>query len=237
MVIELVILGFTFLVEAVFGFGGAFIAVPLLSLFMHPKDAILLVLLFQALKVVLLVPVWRLVDVKTLSWMPIGIVAGTMFGALVLDSLDADLLRLMLAGYLVFYVATDYLKWNFMTTGKVSSLTAGASGGAISGVIGMGGPAIVTYLKSCQMPKEAFRATLLAALMIANFSRLGMEIGDIWHSDVVRHYFLPTLAVFAVAMYAGSQLPKFIPDHVFKHAINVILILSAAMLFYKSMAA
>ncbi len=235
MVPVVLLMGLTFLVEACFGFGGGLIAIPLLSLAMAPKDAVFLMLTFQCLKSVLLVTAWRHIDWSALKLMPIGILAGAVLGTLLLDAVDAQSLRLFLAAYLILFVAGDYWKiaWRGLPRGRMGSLFAGVSGGVISGLTGMGGPALVTYLRTQNLPKEQFRATIILALTILNLFRFALDYREILHSAAVRTYFLPCLVVFCLVMVLGSRLPKFLSEQRFKAGINLLLLLSAALLLWR----
>ena len=235
MVWVVLLMGLTFLVEACFGFGGGLIAIPLLSLMLAPKDAVFLMLTFQCLKSVLLVTAWRQIDWSALKFMPIGILAGAVIGTMLLDVVDAQTLRLFLAFYLILFVAGDYLKfsWRLQAPGQTGSLLAGVSGGLISGLTGMGGPALVTYLRTQNLPKAQFRATIIVALTLLNFFRFALDYRDILQSTAVHAYFLPCLAVFCLVMVLGSRLPKFLSEQRFKAGINVLLLLSAVLLLWR----
>lgn len=237
MLLILVILGLGFFADACFGFGGGLIAVPLLSLVMHPKDAVLLMLVFQCLKTVLLVSAWKHISWSVLKLLPIGILAGCMIGVEVLGVFDATLLRLLLATYLVIFVVTDELKLNLGNhiTGYAGSFLAGLSGGVISGITGMGGPALATYLRTCQLGKDAFRATIMLTLAIMNGFRLALDFNDIFYSTHWHQYLLPALAVFVVVMPLGARVPKFLSERFYRKSVNALLFTSALLLFYRSL--
>ena len=236
MLIVILLMGFTFLVDACFGFGAGLVAVPFLSLVMHPRDAVFLMLVFQCLKSVLLIPVWRHINWNILKLMPPGILIGAFLGTKILDMVDADMLRLFLAVYLIIFVASDYLKLavHRPVNGYVGSMFAGLSGGIISGITGMGGPALVTYLRSAGLNKESFRATVMLALTIVNYFRLSLDFEEIIRSPALLEYLGPCLLVFAVAAFFGSRLPKFLSEKTFKTCINLILLVSAVMLLCRN---
>lgn len=229
------LMGLTFLVEACFGFGGGLIAIPLLSLAMAPKDAVFLMLTFQCLKSVLLVTAWRQIDWQALRLLPIGILIGAPLGTIMLDAVDSQSLQLFLAIYLILFVAGDYLKISLrsLPRGRTGSLLAGISGGLISGLTGMGGPALVTYLRTQNLPKAQFRATIILALTILNLFRFALDFQEIVKSPTLHAYFLPCLVIFCLVMLLGSRLPKFLSEASFKTGINLLLLLSAILLFWR----
>lgn len=235
MALVVLLMGLTFLVEACFGFGGGLIAIPLLSLTMAPKDAVFLMLTFQCLKSVLLVTAWRQIDWQALKLLPIGILVGAVIGTMLLDMVDAQSLRLFLAVYLILFVAGDYLKisWRGLPHGQTGSLLAGISGGLISGLTGMGGPALVTCLRTQNLPKAQFRATILLALTLLNFFRFALDYREIMQSPALHAYFQPCIAIFCLVMLLGSRLPRFLSERAFKTGVNLLLLLSAVLLLWR----
>ncbi len=237
MLLPLVIMGLAFFSEACFGFGGSFIAVPLLSLYMPPKDAVFLMLIFHCLKAVLLVTAWKHIDWKQLRFLPLGALCGVIIGTTMLDLIPPNALRVGLALYLIAFVAADIMRIAMplkLRDRRAESFLAGAFGGVFSGLIGMGGPAIATYLRSLQLDKMALRATLIMALTISNYFRLSLDFTEIIHNATIRDYFLPGLAVFVVVMPLGAHLPKFLSEQRFRQSIDVLLVASAIMLLIRA---
>lgn len=230
------IMGFAFLLEACFGFGGGWIAVPILTLMMEPKDAVFLMLVFQCMKAVLLIPSWKHISWKSLTFLPVGMVFGVLIGIFILDIVSPDVFKLGLAIYLIIFVVSDCVNFRVVSRewlkGKAGSLGAGFLGGIISGVTGMGGPPYVIYLRAVELNKLAFRATMICVMSFSNFFRLSWDIVEIVHNEVVQTYFLPCFVMFALASVIGSQFPKFLSEKVFKNTINSMLAGSALMLFY-----
>ncbi|MDD3289181.1 MAG: sulfite exporter TauE/SafE family protein [Alphaproteobacteria bacterium] len=235
-----IIMGFAFLLEACFGFGGAWIAIPLLTLSMLPKDAVFLMLVFQCLKAVLLISSWRHISWKSMNLLFVGMFFGVLIGIGILDVVSPKLFKLGLAIYLMIFVVFDYVNLKMINrewlSAKTGSLLAGFFGGVISGVTGIGGPPYVTYLRAIGLDKLAFRATIIFVVSISNYFRLFLDAGEIIHNEVVLKNFLPCLAVFVVVSVIGLHLPKFLSERVFKTAINAMLFGSSLMLFYKSFA-
>lgn len=232
-----IIMGFAFLLEACFGFGGGWIAIPLLSFSMLPKDAVFLMLVFQCLKILLLLPAWRHINWKSMGLLPFGTFFGILIGIQILDIVSPKLFRLGLATYLMIFVVSDYVSWEIMNRkwlrSKAGALVAGLSGGIISGITGMGGPAYVTYFRAVGVNKLAFRASIIFIASIGNFFRIFLDANEVIHNKVVLENFLPCLIVFVLVSIIGSHLPKFLSEKAFKTTINIMLVGSSLMLFYK----
>jgi len=232
------IIGFAFFLDACFGFGGVWLAIPLLTLSMLPKDAVFLMLVFQCMKVVLLIPAWRHINWKSMNYLFIGMFFGVLLGISILDVVSPNLFKLGLAIYLLLFVISEYANFSFEKSGwmkgKSGSVIAGFFGGIISGVTGMGAPPYVTYLRSIGLDKLAFRATIICVLSISSLFRLIMDFEEIVHNEVVVKNFVPCLVAFALVSVVGSHIPKFLPEKVFKTSINAMLLGASLMLFYKS---
>jgi uncharacterized protein len=234
----ILIMGAAFFIEACFGFGGGLIAVPFLSLLMPPQDAVYLMLVFQCLKAVLLFSVWHDIQWHVLKLMPLGIIIGLLIGTNILAATSPNLLRLLLSFYLLLFVACDQLKlsWRGLRLqAATGSFIAGLSGGIISGVTGMGGPALVTYCRTLGLDKKTFRATLIAIVTIVNFFRLMLDYDAMLQSAAVRDYTLPCLGIFALAMLFGSRLTQVLSETVFKRSITGLLLISALLLLYRGL--
>jgi len=232
------IIGFAFLLEACFGFGSGFLATPLLTLFMSPKDAVFLMLVFQCLKVVLLIPAWKHIRWKSLNLLPVGMFFGILLGTYILDVVSPFLFQLGLAVYLMAFAISDYINFKLFKSerlgGKVGSIIYGLSGGTISGMTGMGGPPYAIYLRTMGLDKLSFRASMIFIVSIGNYFRFSLDAKEIIHNDVVVENFLPCLAVFIVVSIIGSHLPRFLSERTFKHAINAMLLGSSLLLFFKA---
>lgn len=239
MVFVALIIGFAFLLEACFGFGSGFLATPLLTLFMSPKDAVFLMLVFQCLKVVLLIPAWKHISWKSLNLLPVGMFFGILLGTYVLDVVSPFLFQLGLAVYLMLFVVSDYINFKMLNRdrliGKVGSVLYGLTGGTISGMTGMGSPPYAVYLRTMGLDKLAFRASMIFIVSIGNYFRFSLDASEIIHNEAVIKNFLPCLAVFIVVSIIGSNLPKFLSEKTFKHSINVMLLGASLVLFYKTL--
>lgn len=238
MITIALIIGFAFLLEACFGFGSGFMATPLLCLFMSPKDAVFLMLVFQCLKVVLLIPAWKHISWKSLNLLPVGMFFGIIVGTYILDVVSPDLFQFGLAVYLISFVISDYIDFKLFKReklgGKAGSVAYGIAGGTISGMTGMGSPPYAIYLRTMGLDKLKFRASMILIVSIGNYFRFFIDAGEIIHNEVVRQNFIPCFVAFAIATVIGAHLPKFLSEKAFKHSINAMLLGSSLMLMYKA---
>ena len=76
------IIAVAFLGEAIFGFGGGLISVPLLSLILNVKEAVTLVLIFQLRMGLLIFKSYKHITWKVAKPMTLGVIVGTILGTI-----------------------------------------------------------------------------------------------------------------------------------------------------------
>jgi len=222
-------------VEAAFGFGGGITAIPLLSLMIGLHDSVTLFLVFQFFKGSLLIPGWRHVAWGKIRLVMLALPFGVALGMLCLTLIDARWLEFLLGIYLLLYVAADLLKLKGVTfrPPALHQLFMGAGGGFIQGIIGTGGPFLVTYVRGLNLGKDGFRFTIVALLFIANAIRLVLTTS----AGLFNHHVLVLLAAclpaYGFALVAGYRLPKFLTHRQFSLIINILLVMSGIALLSK----
>tara|TARA_R110000751_G_scaffold2339_11_gene12290 strand:- start:238 stop:1038 length:801 start_codon:yes stop_codon:yes gene_type:complete len=156
------------------GFGFALAAVPLLSMFLVPAQAVALVICMQALVGFRdVVQVGRLVEWPSIGRLTLGAVAGTPVGVALLAWLDPAAMRLAIAALVALGLAM------LLRPGRAPLPTAEGAGpstrgalptGVLSGLFGglaamAGPPAIVWFMRGGHPP-----ATMRASLMVFFFA-------------------------------------------------------------------
>jgi uncharacterized membrane protein YfcA len=95
--------------EALFGFGGGLVAVPLLSLFLDVHDVVVLVAIFQFLLGFLVLKNFREVAWSLLPPLLVGMVLGVLMGVKILPIVSEQLLRVLLAAYILAFLVKTKL--------------------------------------------------------------------------------------------------------------------------------
>ena len=179
--------------DTVAGFGGGLLLLPVLVLVAGSKDAVLLAALIPLgwnLPRVIMLRQW--IDWKITGLFTLGIVPGTALGALLLDSVDPDLLRrgigVLLLLFGIYYVLRLYFdlpgprgakRWVFPILGLVS--------GIIGGLLGAGhGPFQAGGLMSADVPVREATAIngalggITALARIGSYGAAGLMHEGIW---------------------------------------------------------
>jgi hypothetical protein len=216
------------LVRAVFGFGEALIAVPLLALFLPIQVAVpLAVLLSSAIAAVVVVQDWRKIHLRSTAWLLVPTLAGIPLGIWLLRSAHQDLLKaalatviLAFAGYSLLAKRTPYLQHE----SRGWMLGCGFLAGILGGAYGMNGPPLVVYGAMRRWSPQHFRATLQAYFLPASaIVVIGYAVSGVWTKPVT-HYFFISLAAAIPATLLGTVINRRLRGEAFLRYVYIGLI-------------
>ncbi|MGH1403842.1 MAG: sulfite exporter TauE/SafE family protein [Alphaproteobacteria bacterium] len=229
------IVAFSFFTQSLLGFGGGLICIPILSLFMPVQDAVSMVMIYQFSMGLLIVKTYKDTQWSHIFKMLPATIIGAICGVLLLNILHGDIIRALLAAYIILHLARKHT--SFDPLGKVirwgDAHLAGALGGTLNAMIGGGGPAFILYLKEKIPSATQFRATIIAMLMISNIPR---SIGTISTGLLTTDLFITGMYAFPgflLALYLGQKLHGKIPQAKFFIAVECLLAISASLLLVK----
>jgi uncharacterized membrane protein YfcA len=141
--------------QALFGFGGGLVAVPLLSLLLNVGDAVVLVAIFQFLFGALAIRNYRSVAWSLMPSLLVGMLLGLLVGVWALPLLPERFLQGLLSVTIIAFLIEAALapRLGAVRPSSLGGMCAGATSGFFQGCLGMGGPPVVMYLKkSSQIP-------------------------------------------------------------------------------------
>jgi hypothetical protein len=200
------------LVRAVFGFGEAMIAVPLLALILPIQIAVpLAVLLSIAIAGVVVVQDWRKIHLRSTAWLLGPTFAGIPLGIWLLKSAHQELIKAALASVILLFagyslVGRRPLRLEHDSRGWM--LGCGFLAGILGGAYGMNGPPLVVYGAMRRWSPQHFRATLQAYFLPASAIGIaGYALSGLWTRPVT-HYFLVSLLAAIPATLAGGVLNR-----------------------------
>lgn len=143
------------------GFGLALAAVPMLSLFMLPAQAVVMVQCLQLATAPVDIARHRAVlDFASLRPLMVGGLLGTPAGVLLAAPLDPDALRVVIAAIILMGLAA-VLAGLRLPAGRAAALSAGLCSGLFAGLAAMPGPPAVAYYLGRRIDQGATRASLL----------------------------------------------------------------------------
>ena len=145
------------------GMGFALVVSPFLILLLGPFDGVLLVNLASIVSaLVVLVTVWRQVDVRAYVWLTAAAVAGVIPGAFLAATVQPALLEAIVGAVLLVSLTASLLvsRLPITVTGRLPRLAAGFASGLMNAGAGVGGPAVSAYGILSRWPHREFAATL-----------------------------------------------------------------------------
>lgn len=227
LILVVALLGSTF--AGIAGFGGGIIILPILTLFLGPQAA-LPVLCFYALysSISRALINKRHIDWQVNIYFLIGSIPMAIIGTSLFVSLDPDLIRKFLGGFLFLIVVSKYLPglktfkikiWGFIPLGGTTAF--------ISGLIGIPGPFAAAFFINYGLSKHAFIGTFAFATALLNVPKLGvLVVNDYITMDIV--YMGTAIGLISiVASYIGNKILHKVPDKTFTVFINLVLLFFA----------
>ena len=219
------------LVVSFVGFGLALVMVPLLSLFLLPREFLpsyhMLALICQL--------ILAIESRKHIRWRPLARLGGAAMvgiplGTIALKHLPTDIVSLTIA-VLTLVFATIFLVNARIRARKnafVESLV-GLASGFLSGCTAQSGPPIIIYGLARQWDKDMFRATLLAYFsglsMMTLIWYFSMGLVTVKATTTAGVALLPALAV----AYLGVRLKNRVNEMVFRRVVLLVIMAVGCM--------
>ena len=235
LILTIVIIAFAFFTQSLLGFGGGLICIPLLSLYMPVQDVVSMVMIYQFSMGLLIFSTFKDIHWPSIIKMLPSMVIGVCLGIAFLSYLNSDIMRSILAVYIILHLARKHTQ--FDPLGKLikwgDAHLAGFLGGMLNAMIGGGAPAFILYLKDHATASSAFRASIIAVLMLSNIPR---AIGTIGTGLLTMDLFITGMyafPAFLLSLYLGQKLHDKIPQEKFFMAVELLLACSAILLIMK----
>jgi uncharacterized protein len=190
------------------GFGFAILAAPLFLLFAPPIFAIqLTVVLTLAMSLTVLPGIWRDVEFGLLLRLALGGAVGVPLGLAAFAYADPLTVRIMVGVtttlVTVLLIISRYRQGAAMLRlGPGRDIAAGALGGISTGLVGMAGPPVLTYLMLGRAPMRTVRATPMMYFALCYAVTLAALLAT---TGVPRAIWLGAAGLFPLAL-AGSLI-------------------------------
>lgn len=235
LLLAAVIIVVAFFVRGIAGFGSGLIAIPLLA---------------QMLPLSVVVPLVGLLDYlastshgvkhrQSISWgdilplLPFTF-AGVLTALYLFHTVDAELLRKALGGFIVLYAFyTLFSSGPGFHGSRLWAMPAGAFGGLIGTLFGTGGPFYVIYLRLRHLEKTVFRASIAIVFLIDGGSRIiGYFFSGFYTGDTM-YLLAAALPIMVIGMYIGGHIHTTISQRTFQRAIGILLVGSGMALLLR----
>lgn len=236
----LVVIGittFASLIQALTGFGFALLAVPLLSLTLAPKTAVVLVFLLGSLSSILTALLNRgavnWVEVRRLS---VGSFLAMPFGVVLLIGASVTLLRVILgvatcaAAFWLMFGQNASQSWAKRPS---APYVMGAVSGILNTSLSTNGPPIVAYLRARGLGVDSFRSTISTFFVLSSVVGLAMLFvgGAVHHQSLMLFAWSVGFCFigWAVGQFSASRIN---PAH-FTKAVDGLMLLSGLLTLSK----
>jgi uncharacterized membrane protein YfcA len=147
----------------------------------------------------------------------------TLAGALLVQYIQQDLLKMILGVLLVVYT---FWSWSGKFTIRPSLATStigGSLSGFFAGLIGTGGALRGAFLTAFGLPKEKYIATAAAIALAVDMTRLPIYLKDGFLQPQF-YWMLPVLFIVALCgSFVGKQITNKIPQSVFRRVVLVAI--------------
>lgn len=221
--------------STVSGFGFALVAMPVLTLVMSVKAAVIFVLLLNlVLRTITMYRVRDGFDKETVILTTLGSVFGMVPGSWVLKVLPAARLEVFLGAVLV--AATVLL--SLQCTLPIRNKTCGRLGaGILSGFFGastsVSGPPLVLYFLNEKLPKDVMRANMIWFFGLSGFLTVLVNYfyGNV-SGTVDWSLLLYTIPVMLLAIWLGEKFFYRLNQHLFRKLALAVVLIGALMLLW-----
>jgi uncharacterized membrane protein YfcA len=222
--------------QALFGFGGGLVAVPLLSLALNVRDAVMLVAIYQFLFGFMAITSYRFVAWFLMAPLLSGMLAGVCVGVWALPLMRESALQVLLALTILGFLGHSLL-FPQLGASRPSRFWGTASGiisGFLQGCLGMGGPPVVMYLKRLIPEAQVFRASMILTLSVANAARIPLAGYEDLFSPHVQSLASRSLPVFLLAAFVGHRYHRRVSEVIYFRVVYVFLGLAACVLLIRA---
>lgn len=222
-------------VQGVTGFGGALVAIPLLSLVMDVKQAVPLSILNGLVTTTTMAYTLRHhLDWRKILPMLIGSLPGTLLGTLLLKQADAALISRLLG---LVLVAVSLFNLRFaprpVNPSRFWGLVAGFFSGVITATVGAGGPPVIIYATLNDWSKDQIRATLTGFFVINGYVTAVCHATSGIITPHTLNLFALTCGCVLLGTMAGSRISSRMPRRTYLRIVYLLLIALGMMLLLR----
>jgi len=218
------------------GFGFGLVSMGFLPLFMSIRVANPFVSLFSVfLFLAMIYPLRRHVRLDTLLPLLVGAAVGVPLGIFALALLDEVILKRILGGIILLYLAYDLLLRERFPGDlhRAWGYAAGLLAGAFSGAFSVSGPVAIAYINTRHADKLTLKANIVAYFLVLLAYKIPLLfVGGLVTEEVLRYVLILSLPT-AAGLAAGMLLFRRLSNRVFSRIVQGVLLVSALLLLIR----
>jgi len=212
------------IIGTIAGFGSSTIALPL-SLFIFDFNTTLVLVAFLHI----FGNISRIgffkhgLDKRMLIMFGVPSVLFTLIGALLVENISQDLLKMVLGLFLIVYTFWSWSGKLQIRSSMATSAIGGGLSGFFAGLIGTGGALRGAFLTAFGLPKEKYIATAAAIALAVDITRLPVYLkNDFLQPEL--YWMLPVILVIALCgSFIGKQIINRISQPVFSRIVLIAI--------------
>lgn len=226
------IIGIASFFATIAGFGFALVAVPLLSLIMPLKSAVVLILMITVVqRLITMYNTRNIFEWNTVLLTSLGSFFGTIPGSFVLKFADANILELFLGIFILIITILMSMKINIPIKNKfLGRLGAGFLSGFFCASTSISGPPIALYFLNECTEKDIMRANMIWFFGLSGIVTVLVSyfMGNI-HIVADWSLFAVIFPVMFVGIILGEKMFYHLNQHLFRR-LSLIVILAGAIM-------
>ncbi|MBT4333936.1 MAG: sulfite exporter TauE/SafE family protein [Candidatus Cloacimonetes bacterium] len=229
--IGLFIFLFSAILQGLTGFGFSILAVPLITLFISPKIAVPILLIYSMIiNIVVLYSARKSVDVKKIWILLVAGIITMPLGTHLLVIMNENLLKIFIGSMILIFGILLLIGFRKQFKNeKIAMIPVGMLSGILGGSISVSGPPIILFLSNQNVDKNTFRGNLAAYFFILNIFTIPVYYWNGLLTKTVWNYSLTFLPGLLIGVLVGNILSHKITDDHFKKIILILLIFMGAL--------
>jgi len=230
IILSIIIAFFAYFVKGLAGFGPSLIIIPVFSLFIDIKQAIIIAALADLLSSgVLIGGSYKHINWKIFKRVGIGLLVGTLLGVSIFRSLDSSMIKRMFGILLLSYIVIPLFLSKLSTQinrlkGWFGGLISGFVGGICGGMFNTNGPPLLIYISTVLSSKESIRSTMLGLLFVDSLWRITLFVSKGFiTSDVLQFFGFVIVPALLLGVYASFQVDKIMKNQHYLYLTRSLL--------------
>jgi len=222
------------IIGTIAGFGSSTIFLPIALFFLDFKTALILVAIFHIFGNLGRVTFFRHgINKKMIIYFGIPSIILTVVGALLVNYLSQNILKLILGIFLLIFSIVSLIKSDFSLKLKLGNVVIGGGlSGFLAGLIGTGGALRGAFLTSFKLKKETYIATAAVIALMVDITRVPIYFGSGFLNKEF-YFYIPLLFLVAIAgSYTGKKIADKIPQKNFRKFVLAMLALISLRFIY-----
>jgi uncharacterized protein len=230
-----IIIAASALLQGLSGFGFSILSLPLLAVYISPKTAVPMLLIFSiVLNLSVIATCWRSFSIRNIWLLLLGGSLGIPIGTHLLLILDDVLLRKGIGSFIVVFalllLSGRRLK---LKRENLTRFGIGIFSGILSGSVSMSGPPIIMFLSNQGVEKNEFRASLSGYFLLLNIITIPVYYYNGLFTKEVINFTLNWLPALFAGVISGAFIASKIQSERFNRLVLILLLLTGFLSIIK----